>query len=104
MKTPRTYNVTDHLLEAYERLPISRSSAMTMAVSEAFKNPQLLERALGRRIKSPESDLLTARKTTRVSVTFSPETVDQLNHLALVTQLPIEHALRLAMEAYIHKL
>lgn len=104
MKSPRTYNVTEHLVQAYDSLPISRSAAMTMAVAEAYKKPELLEKALGRRIKKPESDLLGARKTTRVGVSFSPAIVEQLGHLALVTQLPIEHALRLAMEAYIHKL
>jgi hypothetical protein len=103
MKQTRQYTVPDHLIEAYAHLPISRSAAMSMAITQAHKNAQVVVEALRARLVNPPDDLAFVRKTSKVTVSFDAKIVERLGHLSDVTQLPTEQALRLAMEAYISK-
>jgi len=99
-KLIKQYRLPKALLDDFERLPMNRSAAMSKAVLLADKDPSRLEAAAMRRAQhllKPQSDSTSVK----VSVTVDPKVVEALERLRILTRLPIEHVLKLAMEAYI---
>ena len=90
---------TRDLVDKFEKLPITRSRAINLAIGYAAKDPELLVQALRFRFSQPhlEND---------VKVTYSRDTkLDEvLENLTHMTKLPAEQVIRLCMEAYINRL
>lgn len=93
------YTLSSGLVELFDSLPTTRSASMRAAVSEAFKDDQVLVTALVKRLISPRDQT----PTTKVSVSWDEESEEKLNKLAERANLPVEHVLRLSMEAYISR-
>jgi hypothetical protein len=90
---------------------------MAMAIREAHTNPDLLWKALQRRIsvnrdiaqgvktqEIREADEQAPLKMVKVTVSLNEQLIEELSHLANLTQMTNEQTLRLAMEAYVYRL
>lgn len=93
------YTLSSSLVAEFEALPTTRSASMRAAVTEAANDDQVLASALVQRLVSPKDDSGVAR----IAVSWDDDSEEKLNKLADRASLPIEHVLRLAMEAYISR-
>jgi hypothetical protein len=90
------------MVRMLDPLPINRSAAIAIAINNAHENPSLLARALEARLKSPV--VFDEEEPQRIVSTLDPVIVTRLNDLEQKAQIPIEHVLRLAVEAFVLKL
>lgn len=97
----RAYTLPNSLLDRMEEVPLNRSELLRRAINEASKQPEALAMALQERLVKRQRD---RGRTARISVVFPDDTVEQLNGLTEYSQLPTEHVLRLAAEAYLRSL
>lgn len=97
----RVYFIPTDLLQAFEKLPVSRSGSIGIAIHEAYHDPDRLGRTLSKRLKSNE---VTSPEKVKTGVSLAPEIVAMLDELAEKSQFSIEQVLRLCMEGYILKL
>lgn len=95
----KDYVLPADLLETFDSLVTNRSSSLEKAVNLAYKDCGRLVRALEKRLSSDKNEEKDTQ-TRRVGVTLPPRTIEQLNELEERTKLPVEHVMRLAMEAY----
>jgi len=103
MKIGRSYCLPNKLVHDFDQLPVSRTSAMTMAVLRAHENDNGLVDALRRRLDRGQV-MDAGPAAIRVGVKFDPTIVSKLDALSRRSSLPVEHTLRLAMEEYLFSL
>jgi len=94
LKIVRRYSLTDDLVAA--TATTNRSASVSAAIDKARVDPTILTRALIKRLTDN-----TEREPVAVTVSISVETIDKLSELAKMTRLPVEHVLRLALEAHL---
>lgn len=100
MKVMKTYTLPDDLVQAYDLLPMTRTASIRFAIVEAHRDVTALGRVLVRRLVSSK---VSQSDSKRVTVRLDDPDVKKLNEMAERSCLPIEHVLRLVMEAYILK-
>lgn len=104
-KVGKVYSVPTGLLKRFKTLPINTSAAISLAIQYAHDDDSKLVKALHRRLGLTDTPANEEEQAlSRVNSTFNPEIVDMLTSLSRRSDLPIEHALRLAMEAFVFKL
>lgn len=113
-KLTRHFTLPNDLLKLYEGLIVSRSVGMALAIDEAKKQPQQLVKALSRRVgqnsktgsgsENVASSLASDVGAKKVTLYVDEKTLDDVAYLEKVSGLPKEIVIRLAMEAYVHKL
>lgn len=101
MKKFRTFKVSPTLRHQLERQPLNMSAAVCQAVMNARDDDTLLLKALKRRLALPP---VGENNEVRMAITHDTRIAEYLEELSLKTQFPAEQILRLAIEAYIHKL
>lgn len=87
------------LVKAFENVPMTRSAAISQAIINANRNPDLLAHAFRLRLSQPFEE-----NDTSITYTRDPRIGDIVKRLAEMTKLPGEQVVRLCMEAYIHRL
>lgn len=97
MKVYRLYSLPEALLADFDLKHENRSKGIEEAIYFAVNNDHVLAQALTNRLTSG----LGPSKTKRVRVSIEERAAALLDFLSRHTQLPTEHALRLAMEGYI---
>lgn len=99
MKKTHNVNLPADLVEACTHLPVTRSGALNQAMFNAWRDPELLVKALRFRLDRPE-------ELERIKVTYSRDSkLDPvLEKMSEMTKLPKEQVVRLCLEAYIHRL
>lgn len=97
----KAYNssVPKSMVKAFENVPMTRSAAITQAVLNADKNPDLLAHAFRLRLSQPFEE-----NDTKITYTRDIRLEAMVKRLAEMTKLPGEQVMRLCMEAYIHRL
>lgn len=94
----RVFNLPQELIDVLDRQPVNRSSVVALAIMSAHKAPDVLGKALNRRIKKK---VRTSPERVKVGASLSPKVVVMLEELSEISQLPIEQALRLILEAHV---
>ena len=94
-----TVFATQDLVDKFDKLPITRSRAMNLAIGYAGKDPELLVQALRFRLSQPHVE-----NSVKVSYSRDIKLEGALETLTHMTKLPAEQVIRLAMEAYINRL
>lgn len=87
------------LLKAFEKVPMTRSAAITQAVINAGRDPELLISAFRLRLSQPYEE-----NDTEVTYSRDHRIEAIVKKLAEMTKLSGEQVVRLCMEAYIHRL
>lgn len=99
----RVFRIRKPLLEAFDRLPVTRSAAIALALLGLQKAPEsVIVRGVQRRLRADDiSD--TNGDTSQVCLSLAPNLLDTLLTLAKQTKMSIEYVLHLAMEDYLVK-
>ena len=94
-----TLKLSKELLDAAEKLPMSRSALIVRSISNAGTRPDVVHLALRRRMTEPRTE-----NNVRVSYTRDPRVEPIIERLVEMTDLSAEQVIRLCMSAYIHQL
>ena len=87
------------LVKAFEKVPMTRSAAISQAIINADRNPDLLAHAFRLRLSQPFEE-----NDARITYTRDIRIEAIVKRLAEMTKLSSEQVVRLCMEAYIHRL
>lgn len=101
--TQRAYTLPAHLLEQMDSSThlTSRTAIIRNSVKLAYSDPQVLVDSLIARMSSKEPN---NNEGIRVTASVGDICIRQLAELTRMTRLGTEHALRLAIEAYLRRL
>ena len=97
MKNVTGSNVPASLVKAFEASTLSRSAAISQAIHNADRCPDLLVYAFRLRLSLPFEE-----NDTRITYTRNAQVTAIVEKLASMTKLPNEQVVRLCMEAYVH--
>lgn len=99
MKKHHTLMAPEDLVERFDKLPLTRSAAITQAILNVEREPELLAQAFRLRLHQPYEE-----NGVRVAYTRDTRIDETLKKLTDMAKLPGEQVVRLCMEAYIYKL
>lgn len=99
MKKQVSATIPTSMIEALKGVPLSRSAAISQAIVNAGREPDLLVHAFRLRLSQPKED-----DDHRVTYSRDERLDEIVKNLSDLTKLPGEQVIRLCVEAYIHRL
>lgn len=99
MKRKAALSLPSSMLEKFDKIPMTRSGAISQALLNAGRDPALLSRAFQLRMSTGQE-----QNDARICYTRDTKHDGTLEKLSAMTRLPGEQVGRLCMEAYIYGL
>lgn len=98
-KKKNTVQLSEDMNRRFDSLPIPKAAAIVLSINQAWREPDTLALAFRFRLSQPQEEV-----GVKVSYTVDDKMQERLQKLMSMTKLSGEQVVRLAMEAYIHRL
>ena len=99
MKRKAALSLPSSMLEKFDKIPMTRSGAISQALLNAGRDPALLSRAFQLRMSTDEE-----QNDARICYSRDTKHEQKIEKLSRLTRLSGEEVVRLCMEAYIYGL